>query len=241
VSLFHFGSSAEHGHQHGTFVEGLDPRVKLVSTVALALWIGLLPRHAEGLLVFLAIAVVVIGALAQIPPITLVLRASAALPFLLVPALINLLVGSLDAAHVAGMAGRGYVAAMVATLLVSVTPFASLLAAASSLGVPDILVETTGLVYRYLTVLREQAKAMLTSARARGYGPKTPRRFRVAGAMIGTLMLASLDRAERVHRSMLARGYTGRFYAPKTRMAPRDWLLGTTVIGGVTTSLLWLY
>lgn len=241
MSWFHFGSGAEHGHQHGTFVEALDPRVKLVSTVALALWIGLLPKHAEGLLLFLAVAVVVAGALAQIPPITLVFRASAALPFLLVPALINLVVGSLDPRHIAGMAGRGYVAAMVATLLVSVTPFPALLAAASSLGVPDILVETTGLVYRYLTVLREQAQAMLASARARGYGPKTPSRFRVAGAMLGTLMLASLDRAERVHRSMLARGYTGRFYAPKTRMALRDWLAGTTVIGGVTVSLLWLY
>lgn len=241
MSLFHFGRTAEHGHDHGTFVESLDPRAKIGIALALALWIGLLPPGREALLAYLGVALVVVGALAQIAPVTLLVRASGALPFVLVPAALRLLSGTFDAAAIAGMAARGYLAAMVATLLVSVTSFSALLAGASALGVPDLLVQTTALVYRYLLVLRDRGSAIAASARARGYGPATPRRFAIAGSLLGALLLRSLDRAERVHRSMLARGYTGRFPPPR-RLAirVRDYAAGVFVLVLVVGSLAWM-
>lgn len=242
MSLFHFGASAEHGHGHGTAVEALDPRVKLVCAGALALWVGLLPPGRELLLVFLGVGLVILGALAEIAPATLIIRASAALPFVLVPGLLRALGGDLDLRALGGMAGRGYTAAMVAALLISVTPFPALLHAAASMGAPDLLVQTTALIYRYLLVLRERAAALVGSALARGYGRQTPQRFAVAGNMLGALLLRSLDRSERVHRAMLARGYTGRFrtlYPP--RMRPVDWLAGAGVLGGVALSLAALW
>jgi cobalt/nickel transport system permease protein len=240
VTYFHV--TAEHGHDHGTFVESLDPRVKLVSALVVALWIGLLPVGREALLGCLLATLVAIAALARIPPSGLVIRASGALPFVLVPALLGLVAGTFDGHALFGMAARGYLAAMVATLLASVTPFASLLAAASSLGVPDILVQTTALVYRYLLVLRDRGAALATSARARGYGARTPQRFAVAGTLLGSLLLRSLDRAERVHRSMLARGYAGHFPAPRLRaMRGRDWLAGGLVLGLTAGSLVWVH
>ena len=241
MSLFHFGDTAEHGHDHGTVIESLDPRVKVVGAVALAVWIGLVPHGQEGLLAFLGVGLVVIAGLAQIPPATLIVRSAGALPFVLVPGLLRFLTGTFDLRELLGMAGRGYTAAMVATLLVSVTPFPAILAAASALGVPDILVQTTALVYRYLLVLRERGAAMTASARARGYGTTSPRRLAVAGAMLGALLLRSLDRAERVHRSMLARGYTGRFPVARTmRMRAMDWGVGATLLGAVASSLVWM-
>ena len=241
MSLWHWEASAEHGHGHGTAIETLDPRVKLVCAVACALWIGLVPPGWEGLLVLLAIAMLAVAALAQISPATLVFRAAGALPFVVVPTLLRLLAGTLDLHVVAWMATRGYLAAMVATLLVSVTPFPDLLAGASALGVPDLVVQTIALIYRYLVVLRERAGALAASARARGYGPRSPRRVAVGGSMLGALLLRSLDRAERVHRAMLARGYTGRF--PRTRMLRMrgvDWMVGTLLPLAAAASLLWM-
>ena len=238
MSLFHFGDTAEHGHTHGTVIEKLDPRVKLVCAVGLALWVGLLPAASLPLLGFLVVGMVVVGGLAEIPPATLLVRAAGALPFVLLPAGLRLLGGDPDLPAIAGMAARGCTAAMVATLLVSVAPCPSLLAAGSALGAPDLLVQTTALVYRYLLVLRERAGAMVESARARGFGPTTPRRMAVSGAMLGALLLRSLDRAERVNQSMLARGYTGRFpVARPMRMRAIDWWVGAAVLGGVASSL----
>ncbi len=241
MSLFHFGDTAEHGHDHGTLIESLDPRVKVVGTVALALWIGLVPAGKEPLLAFLGVGLVVVAGLAQIPPATLIVRAAGALPFVLVPGLLRWMTGSFDLRAVLGMAARGYTAAMVATLLISVTPFPSILAAASALGVPDLLVQTTALVYRYLIVLRERGAAMMGSARARGYGTASPNRVTVAGNMLGALLLGSLDRAERVHRSMLARGYTGRFpIARAMQMQGVDWAVAALLVGSVGASLAWM-
>lgn len=241
MSVFHIDDTAEHGHQHGTWLERLDPRVKLVAALSLAVWISALPARHAGLLGLVGTGLVVLAALQQIPPRTLLVRASAALPFVLIPSGLQLLVGAFDFAAAATLAGRAFVAAMSVTLLVSVTPFSTLLGAASALGVPDLLVQTTALVYRYLFGLRERAAATAASALARGYGPRSPRRFAVAGAMLGSLLLHGLDRADRVHHAMLARGYTGRF--PITRplaLTATDVLVGVSVIACTTGSLFWL-
>ena len=239
MSLFHWGDSAEHGHAHGTAVEALDPRVKLIIALALAVWVGLTPQSAGPALGLLLVGLVVVGATAQIPPATLIVRASGALPFVPVPGLLRALTGTFDA-HALLMVGlRGYTAAMIATLLVSVTPFPELLAAAAALRAPDLLVTTTALVYRYLLVLRERAAAMALSARCRGYGPTSPDRLATGGAMLGALLLRSLDRADRVHRAMLARGYQGRLPTLRPlRMRPVDWVVGGVALSGVLISAL---
>jgi len=240
VSPPRFGDTAEHGHAHRTAVEALDARVKLVIALALALWVGLLPARAAAALWGLTAGLLLVGWLARIPPRTLVFRASGALPFVLVPGLLRLLSADLDAAALGILALRGYAAAMVATLLVSLSPFPELLRAASALGAPDLLVQTTALIYRYLLVLRERGAAMSRSALARGYGPATPARFAVGGSMLGALLIRSLDRADRVHRSMLARGYAGRMPTLRPgRMRPADWVVGGAVLAVVAGSLAW--
>lgn len=234
MSLFHFGQTAEHGHVHGTAIEGLDPRVKLVCALALAVWVGLTPPTAGPALGLMMVGLIVVGMAAEIPPATLIVRAAGALPFVLVPGLLRAITGTLDLHALLLLGLRGYSAAMVATLLVSVTPFPDLLAAASALGVPDLLVQTTALVYRYLLVLRERAAAMTLSALCRGYGPRTPERVAVAGSMLGALLIRSLDRGDRVHRAMLARGYSGRMPSLREmKMRAVDWAVGAAVLGGV--------
>lgn len=212
-----------------------------MAALAVALWLGLLPVEAGVWLWGCAAILLGVAVVARCSPLALLGRAVVVLPFVLVPAALRLLGGEAVAA-VVGMAARGVLAAFTAALLMATTPFPDLLAAASALGLPDVMVQTTALTYRYLVLLRMRAAAMVRSARARGYGPNTPRRFAVVGGMLGTLLLSSLDRAERVHRSMLARGYAGRFpTARRLRMGAADWALmaGVWAALGASLAVLW--
>lgn len=238
---FHFHDAVETSHRHATVVHAVDARAKWILAVGAAVWIGLLPKGQEGWLVVLIVGLLLVGVAARVRPDTLLWRASAALPFVVIPGLLRWLTGGFVAAEFAAMAGRGFSSALVAALLVSVTDVSTLLHAASALGVPDILVHTTALIYRYLQVLRDRAAAMASSARARGYNTATPHRFAVGGNMIGALLLQSLDRADRVHAAMLARGYTGRF----PTVDPPQWRLSDGVVvivalGMGIGSLVWL-
>lgn len=198
---------------------GLDPRAKLVATGVVAVWIAALPPGGWPW----ALGLCGILAAAAPSPATLARHAFGAVPFVLVPIGFGALSGAFEPARAVDMATRGFSAALVAALLVAVTPASELLAGASALGAPDLLVQTLALALRYLDVLDDRARAMLASARARGFGPRSPRRLATAGTMVGALLVRSLDRAERVHRAMVARGYTGRFPAARPlRLRGRD-------------------
>jgi cobalt/nickel transport system permease protein len=228
------------GDEAVDLMPGLDPRVKLCVAVGVAVWVGLVPVGREPVIAVVGVAMVVAGAWSRVPPTTLLRRAAGALPFILFPAAIRLFSG-LDLARLAGMAVRGYTTALDAALLVSVTPFTTLLAAASALGVPDLLVQTIALIYRYLQVLRDRGSAMADGARARGYGPSSPDRFAIAGNMLGALLIRSLHRADRVHQAMLARGYTGRLpAAAEMRLGPADGVVLVASGGAIVGSLLWM-
>ena len=70
---------------------------------------------------------------------------------------------------------------------------------------PAILLEVIQFVHRYLFLIAEQAQRMAIAARARG----ARRSFAAVAGSVGVLFARSYDRAEAIHRSMLARGYTG--------------------------------
>ena len=70
---------------------------------------------------------------------------------------------------------------------------------------PAVLLEVIQFVHRYLFLLAEQTQRMATAARARG----ARRSFAAVAGSVGVLFARSYDRAEAIHRSMLARGYTG--------------------------------
>ncbi|GHV27172.1 hypothetical protein FACS1894167_01730 [Synergistales bacterium] len=98
-------------------------------------------------------------------------------------------------------------------LLVATTGVSELSRQLSALGVPDAAIVQFNLTYRYLAVLADEARAMyesyiLRSADIRGI------RVRDMGAFVGTLLLRSIDRAERVYAAMKCRGFSGSYLAP---------------------------
>ncbi|MFW5841566.1 MAG: CbiQ family ECF transporter T component, partial [Planctomycetota bacterium] len=75
-------------------------------------------------------------------------------------------------------------------------------------GLPRVLVEQIGLLYRYLVVLLEEGSQMRQARLLRGADlAPTGRSLRSVGGVIGTLLLRTLGRSERIHLAMRVRGY----------------------------------
>lgn len=138
---------------------------------------------------------------------------------------------------------RFFIAVQAAFLLTSVTRFGDLLEGLRRLGIPLVLVSVIGFMYRYLTLISDEAVRMLRARAARsvsaGRGrPPVIWQARVVGLMVGSLFLRAFSRSERIYTAMLSRGYDGK---PKTLFAAQmkrlDWLV---IAGSISLTLLLL-
>ncbi len=243
-------------------VHRLDPRVKVGATVLFILTAGLMPEGTWigfSILFFLVTAVSIASRLG----FGFALRRSyVALPFALValPLLVTVPGDSALPFRVFGLTitdpgllrfvsvlTRSWVAVQGAILLTAVTPFPDLLWSLGALRVPHSLVVTIGFMVRYFFVLADEAARMLRARAARsaasaGSRPGPLWQGRVAGQMVGSLFLRALERSERVHAAMLARGYDGGLPAlTQRRMGRLDWALTIGVALLLSGLLLWAW
>jgi len=213
-----------------TPVHRLDPRAKVLLTLAFAVVVvSTPPTRVRAFLVYAGL-VSWTTALAHVPLRYLLVRVAAVLPFSVVAALwLPFLRGGESVAlfwgrlHVsvaglwllAGVAMKSILGAAAVLLLVSTTPFGSLLAGLRRLGAPVILVDLLSLTYRYLFVLVDEAMRLRRAAAARGYRPRWLGQAVLIGRLVGRLFVRAYERAERVYGAMLQRGYTGRLPASR--------------------------
>lgn len=96
------------------------------------------------------------------------------------------------------------------TAMMCTTPFALLLEAMRRLWVPQVVVMQLGFLYRYIFVLIDEAMRLRRARDFRG-AAQAPvgRRLASVGGVIGMLFVRTLDRSQRVHLAMAARGYRG--------------------------------
>ncbi len=75
---------------------------------------------------------------------------------------------------------------------------------------PQVIVMQLGFLYRYLFVLMDEAMRVRRARDFRGAAlAPLGRRLAAAGGVIGTLFVRTLDRSQRIHLAMAARGYRG--------------------------------
>jgi cobalt/nickel transport system permease protein len=119
---------------------------------------------------------------------------------------------------------RGIDCGGLAALLVLSTPWAHVLKALRSLGLPASLVVVLAMTQRYLLLLLRAAVQLFEARQSRVIGtlPGSERR-RLAAASAGVLFSRSLQLGEEVHLAMLARGYRGEVrLLDDFAAAPRD-------------------
>jgi len=95
-----------------------------------------------------------------------------------------------------------------ALALVACTGMNRLGAGLGRLGVPRVFIVQLLFLYRYLFVVADEGGKMFRSVELRSERAR-PLHLRTYGSLIGTLLLRSMDRAERVYRAMVARGFDG--------------------------------
>ena len=103
--------------------------------------------------------------------------------------------------------------------------------ALKGLPLPSAFKETLLLAGQYLEILLLEVTQMQRSAKLRGLNGAAGWVRYANAAMIGSLYLRSLDRAERIYAAMVARGYSGTLPVDsKLKMSDRFLLLGMIIL-----------
>lgn len=190
----------------GSPVHRLPPAPKALAALALiatlATWREAPPAFLGAMALFLA----GVAALSQLPWRFLAGRLLILSPFVLGLAALSLAFpgGWQQGAHAAA---RSLLCLGTAILLAGTTPFAGMLRLFRRLRAPPLLVTTLVLAYRYSFVLADEARRMQVARQARCFSPRKRREAGWRAALLGRLMLRSMDRSGRVHAAMLARGW----------------------------------
>ena len=95
--------------------------------------------------------------------------------------------------------------------LLALTGFPEVCRALEQLGMPRPFAVQLLFLYRYIFVLAEEGRRAARARQLRSCGTKGMG-IRSFGALVGTLLLRTWQRAERVHIAMLSRGFDGRFH-----------------------------
>lgn len=185
---------------------------KIVLTLLVIIIAGLIPLEqwpAQGLL----LAVVFAGlSLAGVTMPYLFRRLALFVPLLLVFGLSVPMTRSDDAAWVWTLSLwlRCTVSFLAGLWLVHVLPFRDLLSTLRRWHCPPAFIAMLGFMYRYSFILWDEIRRLHNARAARDFGGGPWWRvWSINSQIIGLLLLRAMERAERTHRAMLARGWDG--------------------------------
>lgn len=216
----------------------VDPRAFLLVTVIyLCFMLGVPTLHLDILLWF-AIYPIVAAPLFGLSYASVFLQSLIVLPLVVVLAIFNPIVDKTPVAPFGNfvitegwllffsVVVRGLLSMQALLILIRSIGFVGIVRAMGRLYVPNFLITQLMMVFRYIRVLIEEGLTMKNARASRSFGTKHLS-IKLWGVLIGQLFLRSIDRAERIHKAMLARGFEGELnfnYVGFTR-----WGWGSTV------------
>lgn len=201
-------------------VHRLDARAQLVTVIMFILVVMSYRRYEVSALMPLFVYPVGLMAAAGLPVRPVLRKLVVALPFALFVGLFNPLMDRQVMFTAGGLAVTGgwlsFASIMVrfvltvsaALILVSCTGIHRLCAGMERMGVPGVFAMQLLFLYRYFFVIGDEGLRMkrsveIRSSQSRALG------LRVYGQLIGHLLLRAMDRAQRIYRAMVARGFDG--------------------------------
>jgi cobalt/nickel transport system permease protein len=243
-------------YQEGnSLVHRLDPRVKLVLTLAFIVALTAVPHGAWLSFLLLLLGTALITAVSRAVPSMILKRSMIALPFALVAvtlvfttngaALFTFKLASwslsiTDQGIIAftSILTKAWLAVLMATLLSVTTTFPELLSAMRALRIPKVIVSIVSFMYRYIFVIADEALRLQRAKEARSANPHGNRggsllwRAKVLGGMIGSLFLRSYERSERIYAAMLSRGFDGQIRTMRSQgLESSDVMISTAFVG----------
>ena len=216
------------GHGHRLFFHGHSPvhrlpaHLKLVALLSFMLLVVATPHTWYAAFGAYAVILVSVIRIAGVPPLYIVRRMVVEIPFVVFAVLMPFIstgpridVLGVSVSEPGLIAAGGFLAkatlGVVASLTVaSTTEPVDLLRGLRTLRMPDQIVQIMSFMIRYLDVVTDELRRMVTAMRSRGCDPRSPRHWPALARTLGALFIRSYERGERVHLAMLARGYDGR-------------------------------
>jgi len=201
-------------------IHRLDPRAKLVTTLAFVVTVVSFNVYEIAALLPLLLYPVVLATLGNLPATYLLRKMIIVSPFAILVGVFNPLLD--HSAHVISgsvtISGgwisfvsillRFALTVTAALILVASTGIHSLALALQRLGAPSVFVMQLLFLYRYLFVLTQEALRTFRAITLRSIDRKTMS-MKTYAHFLGSLLLSTLDRAQRIHVAMRCRGYDG--------------------------------
>jgi cobalt/nickel transport system permease protein len=197
----------------------IDPRAKIVATIAFLVAVVSFDRYAVAALVPFALFPALLAVQGEVPAAWILRKLALAAPFAVLVGLFNPLfdrepVLALGDVVVSGgwvsfasILLRFALTVAAALVVAAATGMQTLCAALGRLGVPRVFVSQLLLLYRYAFVLGGEAARTATARELRGAGGAPG--LAVYGPLVGHLLLRAFARAERIHQAMRSRGFEG--------------------------------
>ncbi len=195
------------------------------------------PKFALGTAVAFAAFPFFVMVLLRLPVIKILKRIMILSPFILMVAAANPFIDSRTAFEISGLpVNAGMISASViiikslvsmaaVLILVELLSFNVICESLLRMGVPEILTTQLMLVYRYSFLLSDEAERLNRACENRSFGNKG-RKISTASKMIGSLLVRSFLRSERIYKAMLSRGFSGRMtFNQDSKFGMYDFLL----------------
>jgi len=207
-------------HRH-SLVHSLPSHLKIISAIAFILIVVSTPitRWPAFIAYFLWLLIVV--SIARIPLSLLFKRSLIEIPFVFFAILMpffgtgeKVQVGPFDLYREGLIAGSGIVAkgtlgVMTAIILSTSTTAREILRGLERLKLPALMVQIASFMLRYVNVVNDEMERMKVARESRGFEATGIKHWKVLATAAGALFIRSYERGERVHLSMLSRGYEG--------------------------------
>jgi cobalt/nickel transport system permease protein len=218
-AFFNIGS-LDHLARQASAVHRLDARAKLLTTAVFIVTIVSFGKYEISALLPFFLFPVAIIALADLPPLYLLKKLLLVAPFAFCIGAFNpwfdqqpmLQLGTVEISggwvSFASILLRFMLTVGAALMLIATTGFTAVCMALERLGAPRAFVLQLLFLHRYLFVLGEEALRLVRARALRSFDGRGMG-IRVFGHLAGQLLLRTLDRAQRIHRAMLCRGFDG--------------------------------
>ena len=218
-------------------VHRLDARVKAAVAVVVVVCVVTTPPGHPWAVMFFAAAILGFWRLARIPFAFLIRRVAILIPFIVLMSLSAAWTRhrAMDAGAVSFAAHivlRAAAAVAALSLLTSTTPFPNLLSALQWYRLPSIMISLLAFAYRFIYILVDELERLDVGRRSREFSRKLSTAWRGRAWMLGSFLVRSLERSERVYQAMLSRGYAGRVVVADSgeRFRPSDLSIGIAAI-----------
>ncbi len=203
-----------------TAVHRIDPRAKVITTACFVLLVVSFDKYTVAAMIPFLVYPLALLTVGRVPPGFVLTRLALVSPFAVVIGVFNPLIDHEPMVRLgpvvitggwlsfASILLRFLLTLSAALLLIATTGFNRVCLALERFRVPPVFVVQLLLLYRYLFVLAREAARVLRAYRLRAIRSRGVS-LRVYGSLVGSLLLRTLDRGQRVYTAMGCRGFNG--------------------------------